>query len=123
MNWIIDKSHPICPQICEQLCVFIAKGELTPKSKIYSVRELAVLIGVNPNTVQKSYDQLEIQGVIYSVRGSGWYVSEDISIAKKVLEELRVKKYEVFIADMKILGLDLKNTIKFVNERFGDISE
>ena len=88
MKWIIDKNRPICPQICEQICVAISKGELEPKSKIYSVRELALEIGVNPNTVQKSYDELEKKGVLNSIRGSGWYVSEDISIAKEVVSKI-----------------------------------
>ena len=76
MDWIIDKNRPICPQISEQLCLEIAKGKFEPFEKLPSVREIAMAAGVNPNTVQRSLDELERSGVIYSVRSSGWFVSE-----------------------------------------------
>ena len=76
MGWNLDKKRPLCPQICEQICVLISKGELKPGERLMSVREVAVSASVNPNTVQKSFEQLEQRGVIYSKRGSGWYVAE-----------------------------------------------
>ena len=88
MKWELDKSRAICPQICEQLCVFIASGKLSSGAKLFSVREVAVSAGVNPNTVQKSFEQLEQKGIIYSVRGSGWYVGENVSSAKEMVNEL-----------------------------------
>ena len=84
MEWFIDKKRPICPQICEQLCLRIADGTFAPHAKILSVREIAVAAGVNPNTVQHSLDELERKGILYSVRGSGWFVGEDVTLAKKV---------------------------------------
>ena len=78
MEWIIDKGRPICPQICEQLCLRIANGMFAPHEKILSVREIAVAAGVNPNTVQRSLEELERRGILYSVRGSGWFVADDI---------------------------------------------
>lgn len=123
MKWNIDKSHPICPQICEQLCVAISNGEFKENEKIFSVRELAVKLGVNPNTVQKSFDILETQNVIYSVHGSGWYVSEKIDVAIEVVSELRKKRTKEYFNEMKILGYDLKETIKYINERYGDLNE
>lgn len=123
MKWNINKSRPICPQICEQICVGIKNKELLPKEKIYSVRELAVKLGVNPNTVQKSFDILEEQGVIYSVRGSGWYVSEDISIAESTVEKLVKNTIKEFFVDMENLGLDKNNTLKYLKERYGENNE
>jgi GntR family transcriptional regulator len=123
MNWVIDRSRPICPQICEQLCVFIANKEIASKEKLSSVRELAVKIGVNPNTVQKSYDLLEEKGIIYSIHGSGWYVCEDITLAKSVVEELVKNKIQSFLKEMSDLGFDNKTTIKILNERYGDSDE
>ena len=54
MNWSLDKKQPICPQICEKLCVMIASGELSPGDRLMSVRDVALSAGVTPNTVQKS---------------------------------------------------------------------
>ena len=81
MNWTLDKSRPICPQICEQICVAVAKGELAVGSKLPSVRDIALQAGVNPNTVQKSLEELERMGVIHSVRCSGWFVNEEVDAA------------------------------------------
>ena len=88
MDWRPDKKRPICPQICEKICVLIASGELSAGDRLMSVRDVALNAGVTPNTVQKSFEQLEQQGVIFSRRGSGWYVSENVGIAKNVLNSL-----------------------------------
>ena len=77
MIWTLDKNRPICPQLCEQLCAHIAAGEFTPGQKLMSVREVALEAGVNPNTVQRAFTQLEQQGVLHSVRGAGWFISQD----------------------------------------------
>ncbi len=116
MKWELDKSRAICPQICEQLCVGIASGELTPGSKLLSVREVALSAGVNPNTVQKSFEQLEQKGIIYSVRGSGWYVGEDISSAKEMVTELYAEKTAQYFSSMKSLGLDVNQIKQYVKE-------
>ncbi len=123
MKWNINKSRPICPQICEQICVGIKNKELLPQEKIYSVRELAIKLGVNPNTVQKSLDILEEQGVIYSVRGSGWYVSEDISIAEKTVEKLVKNRVKEFLMEMENLGFDERKTLDYLKERLGENNE
>ena len=83
MDWGLDKDRPICPQLCEIICVKIASGEVKAGDRLRSVRELAVEAGINPNTVQKTYEELERMGLIYSARGSGWYVGDDTSAAKR----------------------------------------
>lgn len=123
MKWNIDKSHPICPQICEQLCVAIANEEFLPNHKILSVRELALILGVNPNTVQKSFEELERLEVIYSIRGSGWYVCENTKIAKEEVKKILLKKTNEYFLEMKQLGYDIKKTMKYLNERYGDNNE
>jgi DNA-binding transcriptional regulator YhcF (GntR family) len=119
MNWNINKSIPICPQIYERLCVAIANKELAPKNKISSVRELALLLSVNPNTVQKSYDSLEKKGVIYSVRGSGWFVSENVDIALDIVKEVFLKKTFEYLKDMENLGYDKEAVIAYLNNEDG----
>ena len=116
MDWIIDKSRPICPQICEQLCLKIARGEFAPHEKILSVREIAVAAGVNPNTVQRSLEELERRGILYSVRGSGWFVAEDIQLAKEVLTGILDQKTADYFAAMEALGLDAAAVKEYVKE-------
>lgn len=120
MKWNIDKSCPICPQIYENICVAVANGELLPKSKLFSVRELALQIGVNPNTVQKSFALLENDGIVYSIPGSGWYVSENNDAAITVVSSLREKKSDYYFQEMNHLGYSTVEIIKYINERYGD---
>ncbi len=116
MNWMLDKTRPICPQICEIICVAVASKEIAVGGKLLSVREVALEAGVNPNTVQKSYEELERRGVIRSVRCSGWYVNEDIDAAVKEVASLRKKKTEEYLAAMSLLGCSAENVIKYLTD-------
>ena len=112
----LDKNRPVCPQICELLCVDIVGDVYDAERRLPSVRELASEWGVNPNTVQKALDTLEEQGLLYSVRGSGWYVQGDISRAREILQGLRMEKTKEFFAVMESLGLSVEETREFVKE-------
>ena len=116
MQWVIDKNRPICPQLCEQLCVQIAKEGFAPNEKIPSVREIAVEAGVNPNTVQRSLEELEGNGVLYSVRGSGWFVGEDIALARQVLAHILEQKTADYFAVMQILGMEAPAVKEYIKE-------
>ena len=121
MNWTLDKSRPICPQICELICAAVASGEFMAGEKLLSVREIALLAGVNPNTVQKSFEELERRGVIHSVRCSGWYVNENTDAAAQELKTLRIKRTEEYLAEMAQLGCDPDDIIEYINECKGGI--
>ena len=116
MQWTLDKARPICPQICEQICVAVASGAFAAGEKLLSVREVALLLGVNPNTVQKSFEELERCGVIHSVRCSGWYVNENTDAAGCQVRALRQKKTEEYLAAMAQLGCSREEIIEHINE-------
>lgn len=116
MEWTLDKNRPISPQLCEKLAVMISVGECKPNERLMSVREVALSAGVNPNTVQKSYEELERKGLIYSVRGSGWFVNSDITVANDLVNDLIKEKTKVFFEDMVKLGLDPGKIKKYVEE-------
>ena len=122
MNWTLDKSRPICPQLCELICVAVANGDFSAGEKLLSVREIALLAGVNPNTVQKSLEELERRNVIHSVRCSGWYVNENTDAATAEVRTLRIKKTEEYLAAMSQLGCDAGEIIQYLNECQGGIS-
>ena len=117
MNWKLDRGKAICPQLCQQLCARIAAGEFQPGQKIMSVRELAVAAGVNPNTVQNAFSQLEEKGVLYSERGSGWYVAPDITAARELQQTLAREKVAAFLAEMDALGIS-RAEIKTMMEEY-----
>ncbi len=116
MDWKLDKGRPICPQICEQLSVVIASGQVKPDEKLMSVREVAVAAGVNPNTVQKAFEELERHGLIYSVRGSGWFVCQSIDTAKNIVNDLTQVKMNSFFSEMQKLGYTPEQTKQLVKE-------
>lgn len=96
MQWEFKNGIPIYLQIIAQIKVMIASGELRAGSKIPPVREMAVEAGVNPNTMQRALTQLEQEGLLYTQRTAGRFVSED----ENVMKELRKAMSEQYIADM-----------------------
>ena len=63
-----------------------------------------------------TYTQLEQQGVIYSRRGAGWYVSDNVDVAKNVFDELVHSKTVAYLNDMESLGLSKKDIINIIKE-------
>ena len=116
MDWNLDKDRPICPQIAEQLCVRSANGELHPHDRLPSVRDIAVSAGVNPNTVQRALESLELQGIIYSVRGSGSFVAEDTARAQTAVDALLKEKTAAYFAQMRALGIAPEQVKHYVEE-------
>ena len=114
MIWKLDKNRPVCPQICEMLCVSIANGTYGPEQRLPSVREIATGLGVNPNTVQRALETLEEQELLYSMRGSGWYVGQDTHRAGEVLDRMRRDKTAAFFSEMEMLGMSPKEVITFI---------
>jgi GntR family transcriptional regulator len=68
------ESQPIYLQIANHVCEKILLKELTPGARIPSVREMAVQLEVNPNTVMRTYEHLQQQDIIYNQRGIGYFV-------------------------------------------------
>ena len=116
MKWLLDKSRPISPKIYEKICFLISCGEIKPGDKLMSVREVALTAEVTPNTVQKSFEQLENSGVIFSKRGSGWYVSDNVEAAKKTVAGIIAAKTKDYILEMRALGLSEEKIILAIKE-------
>jgi len=68
-------SRPIYEQIKDGLRRMVVSGALAPDEKLPSVRALATQLSINPNTIQRSYNELEAEGLIYSVPGKGSFSS------------------------------------------------
>lgn len=90
--------RPIYEQIIEKFETLILKGVLKPEEQLPSVRNLAVDLSINPNTIQKAYAELERLGYIYTVKGRGSFVAEKT----KLMEE---KQEQVFAELKKLIQL------------------
>ena len=85
-----NEEKPIWRQIYELIAMCILSGEWPEMERIISVREMAQLVGVNPNTVMRSYERLEADGIIFNRRGIGFFVAEG---AKDHIKQLERKKF------------------------------
>ena len=116
MNFIFDIDRPIYIQLVEQLKIHIISGMIMPGERLPSVRELALKLKVNPNTMQKALSELENLGLIYTERTNGKFVSDD----KKKIEKFRLEyakcKTKKYINDIKSLGLSMEDMINLIRE-------
>jgi len=87
---IIDYKdrRPIYEQIVERFQELILKGILGADTQLPSVRNLAMELSINPNTIQKAYTELERQGYTYSVKGKGSFIAETDILLKKKKDEI-----------------------------------
>lgn len=81
-------ARPIYEQVVERFKLLILRGVLQADDRLPSVRNLAVELSINPNTIQRAYAELERQGYIYTVKGKGNFVSESHRFLEKYKEEL-----------------------------------
>lgn len=81
-------TRPIYEQVVERFKMLILRGVLNQDDKIPSVRNLAVELSINPNTIQRAYAELERQGYIYTVKGKGNFVSDSRKLLLTYKEEL-----------------------------------
>ena len=103
-----DSNKPIYLQIADVICNRILQGDLKGEDRIPSVREYGAQIGVNPNTVARTYDTLTERGVIYNKRGIGFFVAENAcQIIRKESREIFLKdELPAFAAKARLLGID-----------------
>lgn len=111
MIWNFDNDRPIYTQIIEHMKFFIISGELSPGSKLASVRDLASEAGVNPNTMQRALAELERTELVYSNRTSGRFITENEDIIKMTKTEVAEKNIQLFLDNMKKIGYDKNETL------------
>ena len=104
MNWIFDNDRPIYIQLVEQLKIAIVSGKYPPGERLPSVRDLAIEIKANPNTVQRAFAELEQTGLVYTQRTNGKFVTEDKKLLQKVKQELATQSFKQFQENMQKLG-------------------
>jgi DNA-binding transcriptional regulator YhcF (GntR family) len=104
-------SNAIYLQIADQLCENILLEKWKPGDRIPSVREMAVQIEVNPNTVMRTFNYLQEKGIIYNKRGIGYFVSEDGFEKTKALrkEDFINNELPGFFRSMNLLNLTMED--------------
>ena len=101
MAWDLDADRPIYAQLVERIQMQIVSGQYLPGGKLPSVRDLAAVAAVNPNTMQKAFAELERSGLIITQRTNGRTVTEDEEMIRKIRAELAREHVDMFFAKMK----------------------
>lgn len=114
MAWNLDNDRPIYAQIVERLQLQIVSGTYKPGDKLPSVRELAAVAGVNPNTMQKAFGELERSGLIITQRTSGRIVTENEDMISEIKKELAKEQVERFLEKMRELGFEKQEIVAFL---------
>lgn len=119
MNYKFDNERPIYIQLVELLRIEIISGKITPGERMPSVRELSLKLIVNPNTLQKALSELEDEGLIYTERTNGKFVTDNIKLIEKVKKELAQEKVNKYLLDMQNIGINKENAKKYLEELGG----
>ncbi len=108
-----NSNKSIYLQICDTICEQILTGTLEPDGRIPSVREYGADIGVNPNTVMRSYEKLTAEGIIYNKRGIGYFISPDAReiVLKEQRKEFIENELPILVKRAGLLGIDLKDVL------------
>ena len=113
------KQKPIYQQIADTLCERIVGGELQVDERMPSVRDVAIQLGVNPNTVMRTFDYLQQTEIIYNKRGVGYFVSADANDKIMVLhrKEFVDEELPAFVQKMNMLGLTFGELESIIAEK------
>lgn len=100
--------RPIYEQIKEKTKEYIVNGAMAEHEKLPSVRTLAANLAINPNTIQKAYKELEIEGYIYSQKAKGYFVAPMKKSMQAVKKEEAMENFTKYVKELKYLGTDEK---------------
>ena len=111
--------RPIYEQVIEKMKDLILLGVLETDSQLPSVRELAMDLSINPNTVQRAYAELERQGVIYCVKGRGNFVAGINKLKEHHTEELKCQLSEL-VKKAKKADITENDFVEFVKQYYAE---
>ncbi|MFC7392362.1 GntR family transcriptional regulator [Scopulibacillus cellulosilyticus] len=118
-----NPSTPIYLQLANRICRQIIRNELSPGDKLPSVRGMAVHSGVNPNTVQRTYRELEGMEIVETRRGQGTFVTENETILNDMREHLKEEHISQFVQDMKEMGYTVNEMLEGLKQYVAQLSE
>ncbi len=119
MNFNFTNDRPIYLQLVEQLELYIIAGQFSPGDKLPSVRDLASLAKVNPNTMQKALQELEDKRLIITERTNGKFVTDDERFLHKCRAQFAKTKIQKFLSEMQELGLSCSEIISYLQKLKG----
>ena len=117
MEWNFRNDLPIYSQLVEQIKLGIVSGEFSPGQRLASVRDMAMEAGVNPNTMQRALQELEREGMVFSQRTAGRFVTEDSTVIANVKKAFAEEQIQGFLEAMNKLGYSRREIISLLEEK------
>ena len=116
MQWKLSDDRPIYVHLMETITAAIASGTLAAGSRLPSVREMAAQAGVNPNTMQRALAELERDGLLYSQRTAGRFVTDQSDRITQKRKELAMQQIRIFLSSMKEMGYTSEQTLNLIQQ-------
>ena len=116
MKWYFSDSALIYAQLIRQIKVGIVTGAFPPGERLPSVRDLATEAGVNPNTMQRALSELERDGLVYSQRTAGRFVTEDQTLIDEARRTLAEEHIQSFLTAMERLGFEREEALTLLRQ-------
>ncbi len=113
-------SKPIYMQIVDKITNEIVQGKKLPGEKLLSVREMAVQMGVNPNTIQRTYSELERLNIVETRRGQGTFVSDNTALMEELGRNMQDEIIKSFIQKMEEIGVDKRHLVRLLQKYLGE---
>ena len=117
MEWKFRSDLPIYSQLVEQIKLGIVSGKLLPGERLMSVRDMATEAGVNPNTMQRALQELERDGMVYSQRTAGRFVTENMQVIEREKKKFAEEQIRSFLEAMKKLGYQWEEILSLLKEK------
>ncbi|MBM7540377.1 GntR family transcriptional regulator [Amphibacillus cookii] len=112
----LRSREPIYQQLVNKFKTLIINQVLATDEKLPSVRTLAQQLTINPNTIQKAYRELEVQGYIYSIKGKGSFVAPIIEQENQATLTTLKEELKKLLSEAIFLGLTKQEVIKMIDQ-------
>ncbi len=119
MEFRLDTTsgYPFYRQIIQQIEHAVLSRRLLPGDRLPTIRSLAIELKINPNTIAKAYNELELRGIVETQVGSGTYVSENRVAEEDTQRQKKIEERLVrFIQDMDALGVSRRELLELIRD-------
>ena len=114
MQWQLEGDRPIYQQLVDQIMMQIVSGQRKAGDKVPAVRELAAEAGVNPNTMQRAMAEMEREGLVYTERTSGRFLTKEEGVQVEKRKSFAKEETEKYLAYMKKIGFTTEEVASYV---------
>lgn len=120
MQLNFNSPKPIYLQMVDEVKKALARGELSPGDKIPSHKERAQLSQVNPNTVQRAYQEMEREGLTETLRGQGTFIRNDPDLLQSIRSEMAQNAVRLFIEEMRGLAIEPEEMTRMLHKELSN---